>query len=106
LPADSGALKMLQRIRDEAHRFANGYHSLLLGRRMRESLLDGIPGISETRKKALLERFGSVERMRGLSAQELAEVPGISSRLAEDVLDYLATRQPVRSGGRTRKNDR
>jgi len=106
LPEGSPPLRILQQARDEAHRFANGYHSLLLGRRMRESLLDGIPGISETRKKALLERFGSVERMRGLSAQELAEVPGISSRLAEDVLDYLATRQPVRSGGRTRKNDR
>ena len=97
LPADSGALKVLQRIRDEAHRFANGYHSLLLGRRMRESLLDGIPGISEIRKKALLEHFGSVERLRRLSPEKLAEVPGISPRLAEEVLACLATRRPDKS---------
>ncbi|GAB4173360.1 MAG: excinuclease ABC subunit UvrC [Terrimicrobiaceae bacterium] len=90
LPADSGALKLLQRIRDEAHRFANGYHSLLLRRRMKESLLDDVPGVSETRKRALLERFGSVERLRRLPAATLAEVPGVSLRLAEEITTYLS----------------
>ena len=68
LPEDSGALKLLQRIRDEAHRFANSFHSLLLKKRISESLLDEIPGVSESRKKALLETFGSVERIRKSSA--------------------------------------
>lgn len=90
LPADSGALKLLQRIRDEAHRFANGYHSLLLKRRISESRLDDIPGISEARKKALLAKFGSVERIRRAKPEALAELPGISPRLAQEILAALA----------------
>jgi excinuclease ABC subunit C len=90
LPADSGALKLLQRIRDEAHRFANGYHSLLLKRRISESRLDDIPGVSEARKKALLAKFGSVARIRRSTPEALAEIPGISSRLAEEILAALA----------------
>lgn len=89
LPADSGALKLLQRIRDEAHRFANGFHSLLLKKRMSESLLDDIPGVSASRKKALLARFGSVERMRKIPAEQLAAVSGIGPRLGEQIADYL-----------------
>lgn len=89
LPADSGALKLLQRIRDEAHRFANGYHSLLLKRRISESRLDDIPGISEARKKALLAKFGSVERIRRTTPEKLAELPGISARLAGEILASL-----------------
>ncbi|MCX6967463.1 MAG: excinuclease ABC subunit UvrC, partial [Verrucomicrobia bacterium] len=64
LPEDSGALRLLQRIRDEAHRFANGYHQLLMKRRIAESLLDDCPGVSATRKQALLQKFGSVARLR------------------------------------------
>ena len=90
LPVDSGALKLLQRIRDEAHRFANGYHSLLLKRRISESRLDDIPGVSEARKKALLEKFGSVERLKRARPEALAEVPGISARLADEILSALA----------------
>lgn len=89
LPEDSGALKLLQRIRDEAHRFANGYHSLLLKRRISESVLDDIPGVSEARKKALLARFGSVARIRRTNAETLAEIPGISVRLAGEILARL-----------------
>jgi len=89
LPEDSGALRLLQRIRDEAHRTANGYHSLLLKRRVRESLLDDIPGISQARKVALLSRFGSVERIRSATAGQLAEVPGVSANLAETILEHL-----------------
>jgi excinuclease ABC subunit C len=90
LPEDSGALKLLQRIRDEAHRFANSFHSLLLKKRISESLLDEIPGVSASRKKALLEAFGSVERIRRSSAREIASVSGIGPRLGEQISEYLA----------------
>lgn len=90
LPADSGALKLLQRIRDEAHRFANGYHSLLLKKRISESILDDIPGVSENRKKALLAVFGSVERLRKAPAESIASVSGIGPRLGEQIVEYLA----------------
>lgn len=89
LPPDSGALKLLQRIRDEAHRFANGYHSLLLKRRVRESLLDDIPGVSPAKKRALLAAFGSVERLRKQTPAIVAETPGIGPRLAEEIVAYL-----------------
>jgi excinuclease ABC subunit C len=89
LPEDSGALRLLQRIRDEAHRTANGFHSLLLKKRVRESLLDAVPGMGSARKRALLERFGSVERIKALPAKDLAEVPGISQALAEKILSSL-----------------
>jgi excinuclease ABC subunit C len=92
LPEDSGALKLLQRIRDEAHRFANSFHSLLLKKRISESLLDEIPGVSPSRKKALLEAFGSVERIRKSSVEEISSVSGIGPRLGEQISQYL-TRQ-------------
>jgi excinuclease ABC subunit C len=60
---------------------------------VRESLLDDIPGVSETRKKALLAEFGSVERIRKLTPESLANVPGISLRLAEQITTYLASRK-------------
>lgn len=91
LPEDSGALRLLQRIRDEAHRFANGYHQLLMKRRVNESILDDCPGVSETRKARLLQRFGSVDRIRRATVEEMATVDGISPRLAEDVFNYLQT---------------
>jgi excinuclease ABC subunit C len=91
LDKDSGALKLLQRIRDEAHRWANGYHQLLMKRRVGESILDDIPGISETRKRALLARFGSVTRIRRLTPDTLASVPGISRRLADTIKSWLET---------------
>ena len=90
LPEDSGALKLLQRIRDEAHRFANSFHSLLLKKRISESLLDEIPGVSESRKKALLETFGSVERIRKSSAKQIGSVIGIGPKLGEQIAQYLA----------------
>jgi len=90
LDKDSGALRLLQRIRDEAHRVANGYNELLLRRRISESLLDDIPGISETRKKALLTRFGSIARLRKATVEAIAETPGISVSLASTILEHLA----------------
>jgi excinuclease ABC subunit C len=89
LPEDSGALRLLQRIRDEAHRFANSYHQLLLKKRIAESVLDECPGISENRKQALLRKFGSVERLRKSSAEEIASIDGISDKLAETILRFL-----------------
>lgn len=92
LPADSGALKLLQRIRDEAHRFANGFHSLLLKKRISESILDDIPGVSATRKTEILKKFGSVERVRKADIDDLASIPGIGQKLAETIADYLTNR--------------
>jgi excinuclease ABC subunit C len=91
LPEDSGALRLLQRIRDEAHRFANGYHQLLMKRRMAESLLDDCPGISESRKQALLQKFGSVARLRRASAEEIAATGGVGRKLAETLVAFLSS---------------
>lgn len=92
LPHESGALKLLQRIRDEAHRFANGYHQLLMKRRIGESILDDCPGISENRRKLLLQRFGSVARLRRATARQISAVEGIGPRLAEQLVKFLAER--------------
>lgn len=89
LPHDCGALKLMQRIRDEAHRFANNYNELLLRRRIRESLLDDCPAISPKRKEALLRRFGSVKRIRAADSKELESVPGIGKKSAEEIHAWL-----------------
>lgn len=89
LPHDTGALKLLQRIRDEAHRFANNYNELLLRRRVRESLLDDCPGMSPKRKEALLRRFGSVKKIRQATLKELESVPGIGKKTAEQMASWL-----------------
>jgi excinuclease ABC subunit C len=85
LPRESGALHLLQRIRDEAHRVANGYHQLLMKRRVSESRLDDIEGVSKSRKQALLREFGSVARLRRAPVENIAAVPGIGPRLAAQV---------------------
>jgi excinuclease ABC subunit C len=94
LPEDSGALRLLQRIRDEAHRVANGYHQLLMKKRVAESILDDCKGVSQTRKQALLRKFGSVERLRKATAEEVATVEGIGGKLAEGILEFLRERGP------------
>ncbi|MEZ5326766.1 MAG: excinuclease ABC subunit UvrC [Verrucomicrobiales bacterium] len=91
LPHEMGALRLLQRIRDEAHRFANGYHQLLMKRRIDESVLDDCPGVSQNRKQVLLKAFGSVARLRKKSAEELAAVSGISDKLALEIVQFLKT---------------
>ncbi|MFN2541055.1 MAG: UvrB/UvrC motif-containing protein [Chthoniobacterales bacterium] len=91
LPPDSGALHLLQRIRDEAHRFANAYHRLLLKKRVEESILDDCPGVSQHRKSLLLRKFGSVKRLRNASAEEIAATEGIGPKLAEEVHRFLQT---------------
>ena len=92
LPHASGALKMLQRIRDEAHRFANGYHQLLMKRRIAESLLDDCPGVSQHRKQILLQNFGSVARLRRATVEQIAATDGISPKLAGQIATFLADR--------------
>ena len=89
LDKDSGALRLLQRIRDEAHRVANGYNELLLRRRISESALDDIPGVSAAKKKTLLATFGSITRLRKATIETLAELPGISHTLAATILEHL-----------------
>ncbi len=89
LSHDSGALKLMQRMRDEAHRFANNYNELLLRRRVRESLLDDCPAISPKRKEALLRRFGSVKRIRKADAKELESVPGVGKKSAQEIHLWL-----------------
>ncbi|MBC7980563.1 MAG: excinuclease ABC subunit UvrC [Armatimonadetes bacterium] len=89
IPHDSGALKLLQRIRDEAHRFANGYNALLYRRRMKESMLDDCPGMSPRRKTLMLTKFGSISRIKKASPAEIAEIPGISVKFAHSLLEFL-----------------
>jgi excinuclease ABC subunit C len=91
LPEDSGALRLLQRIRDEAHRFANAYHQLLMKKRIGESVLDDCPGVSQHRKNLLLRKFGSVKRLRRASVEEIAATDGIGRKLAADVHRFLQT---------------
>ncbi|MEZ0295449.1 MAG: UvrB/UvrC motif-containing protein [Candidatus Methylacidiphilales bacterium] len=94
----TGALRLLQRVRDEAHRFANGYHQVLLRQRVRESVLDDCPGISDNRKRLLLLKFGSIERLRKATEEEIATVEGIGPKLAAGIVAYLKV---YRSGRRT-----
>jgi excinuclease ABC subunit C len=89
IPHDRGALKLLQRIRDEAHRFANGYNELLYRRRMKESALDGCPGMSPRKKALLLKTFGSIERLRKAETSEISAIPGFSEKFAAALLDFL-----------------
>jgi excinuclease ABC subunit C len=89
LPMDSPALRLLQRIRDEAHRFANAYHQLLMKKRVEESILDDCQGVSQNRKSLLLQRFGSVNRLRRASVDEIASTEGIGRKLAEEVHRFL-----------------
>jgi excinuclease ABC subunit C len=85
LPRTSEGLYLLQRVRDEAHRFAITYHRQRRSRAMTTSALDGVPGLGETRKKALLTRFGSLKRLRAASVEDIMAVPGVGRRTAEAV---------------------
>ena len=90
----SPATQLLQRVRDEAHRFAITYHKRLRGKEMVSSILDEIPGIGKARKRALLERFGGLEGVQQASMDELAEVPGMNSALAQTVWEHLHNSLP------------
>lgn len=85
----SDALYVLQRVRDEAHRFAISYHRKLRGKKVTKSALDGIPGVGDVRKKQLMRHFGSVKRLKGASIDEIAAVPGIPISVAVQVYEAL-----------------
>lgn len=101
LSFSSPALKLLQRLRDEAHRFALTYHRRLRQQRLRESLLDDIPGIGLRRKEILLQHFGSVSRVAQATVDEMASLPGVGLTLARALYEALAPlRTPEGLGGR------
>ena len=89
-PRNSEGLYLLQRIRDEAHRFAITFHRSRRSKVMLESLLDEIPGLGSTRRNALLDRFGSVSAIRKAAVSDLAATPGIGDKLAETIAQSLA----------------
>ena len=89
LPRNSPSLHLLQRIRDEAHRFAITHHRKRRGKDQTKSLLDDIPGIGETRRNALLTHFGSLQKIRAASTEELAQAPGMNRQIAEKLQEYL-----------------
>jgi excinuclease ABC subunit C len=89
LPVGSAALHLIQRVRDEAHRFGVTFHRSVRGKRATRSLLDEVPGIGTLRKRALLRAFGSVSAVRRASQEQLMAVPGMSRDSAERLLEHL-----------------
>jgi excinuclease ABC subunit C len=99
LSHDSGALKLLQRVRDESHRFANTYNAKLRLKKISESILDEFPGIGQQRKAALLKKFGSVQRLRLATLEQIAEVPGFGGKAAAELKAFIDARSiPEKSG--------
>jgi excinuclease ABC subunit C len=99
LSHDTGALKLLQRVRDESHRVANSYNAQLRIKRISESVLDEFPGIGQQRKAALLKKFGSLQRLRLATVEQIAEVPGFGGKAAAELKAFLEARST--EGGRT-----
>jgi excinuclease ABC subunit C len=95
LSHESGALKLLQRVRDESHRFANTYNAQLRLKRISESILDEFPNIGERRKTALLKKFGSVQRIRLATIEQIAEVPGFGGKAAGELKAFLEARSGI-----------
>jgi excinuclease ABC subunit C len=89
LPRQSQGLQLLQRVRDEAHRFALGYYQKIRRRETFASALDSIPGVGAKRKRALLRQFGSVQAIQGASTEELATAKGMTKSLAQKIKQYL-----------------
>lgn len=93
LDLQSGALKLLQRVRDESHRFANSFNAELRMKKISESLLDEFPGIGQKRKSLLLKKFGSVQRLKKATLEDIAETPGFGLKSAEALFHFLQNRQ-------------
>ncbi len=89
LPLTSPALNLLQRLRDEAHRFANTYNADLRSKKIRESVLDDFEGLGPVRRKALLDHFGGIDRLRAATPLQIMEVPGIGEKFAADLHAFL-----------------
>ncbi|WP_019067571.1 excinuclease ABC subunit UvrC [Streptomyces hokutonensis] len=95
LPRTSEGLYLLQRVRDEAHRFAITYQRAKRAKRFRASPLDDVPGLGETRKQALIKHFGSVKKLRSATIDQICEVPGIGRKTAETIAVALAQAAPA-----------
>ncbi|MER6129906.1 excinuclease ABC subunit UvrC [Streptomyces sp. NPDC001795] len=95
LPRTSEGLYLLQRVRDEAHRFAITYQRTKRAKRLRSSPLDDVPGLGETRKQALIKHFGSVKKLRSATIDQIQEVPGIGRKTAETIAVALAQAAPA-----------
>jgi excinuclease ABC subunit C len=95
LPRTSEGLYLLQRVRDEAHRFAITYQRAKRARRFKASPLDDVPGLGETRKQALIKHFGSVKKLRSATIDQICEVPGIGRKTAEAIAVALAQAAPA-----------
>jgi len=89
LPHDTTELQLLQRVRDEAHRFAITHHRIRRDRAMTASILDGLPGVGPARKRALLAHFGSPDAVLAATREELAAVPGVPGKLARELYREL-----------------
>ena len=90
IPLDHAGLRLLQRLRDEAHRFANTFNADLRSKKIRESLLDDLPGLGPVRRAALMGKFGSIGRLKVATAAEIAEVARIGPKLAAEINEFLA----------------
>lgn len=89
LPSGSASLYLIKQVRDESHRFAITFHRELRGKAMTVSVLDEVPGVGPTRKKAIMKRFGSMKRLRAASEAEIAGVPGVPAEVARSVFESL-----------------
>jgi excinuclease ABC subunit C len=92
---DHPAVKLLQRIRDECHRVANSYNAQLRIKRISESVLDEFPGIGDARKQALLKKFGSVQRLKTATLEQIAAVPGFGGKTAAELKKFLEARSTL-----------
>jgi excinuclease ABC subunit C len=99
MPRTSEGLYLLQRVRDEAHRFAITYHRKKRSAALTTSELDNVPGLGPARKATLLRHFGSVRRIAGASVAEIADLPGFGPRIAETVAAALQTSRRGATGG-------
>jgi excinuclease ABC subunit C len=95
LPLGHPGLNLLQRLRDEAHRFANTYNANLRSRKIRESVLDDFPGLGRVRRAALLGHFGSIDRLRQASVEQIAAVPGFGGKMAGELHAFLVATPPT-----------
>ncbi len=95
LPLTHPGLQLLQRLRDEAHRFANTYNADLRSKKIKESVLDDFPGLGPVRRAALLAHFGGMEKLRAAAPGEIAAVPGFGPRLAEELHAFLHAGPPA-----------
>ena len=93
LGLDNNALRLLQRIRDESHRFANNFNADLRVKKISESMLDEFTGIGDRRKTALLKHFGSIKRLKDASLVDIIEVPGFGQKTAQALKDFLDARE-------------